>query len=130
MWTCSQRNLRSRLRSIAPGSSPASSRIWKPLQMPSTGPPRGGEALDRPHDRREARHRAGAQVVAVREAARQDHDVGAFKVGVLVPDVFGALAEHVGGRMKRVLVAVRSRKHHDREFHARPPIRHRTLVQR
>jgi hypothetical protein len=28
-----------RLRSIAPGSSPASSRIWNPLQMPMTGPP-------------------------------------------------------------------------------------------
>jgi hypothetical protein len=24
---------------MAPGSMPASSRIWKPLQMPSTGPP-------------------------------------------------------------------------------------------
>ena len=31
------------LRSIAPGSSPASSSTWKPLQMPSTRPPRRGE---------------------------------------------------------------------------------------
>ena len=30
----------SRLRTIAPGSRPASSNTWKPLQMPSTGPPR------------------------------------------------------------------------------------------
>ena len=46
--TCSQWNFRSRLRSIAPGSSPASSSIWKPLQMPSTGPPRRGESPPRP----------------------------------------------------------------------------------
>ena len=46
-WTCSQRNFSPRLRSIAPGSRPASSRIWKPLQMPSTGPPRVGERLHR-----------------------------------------------------------------------------------
>ena len=31
--------LQRRFRSIAPGSSPASSSTWKPLQMPSTGPP-------------------------------------------------------------------------------------------
>ena len=77
--TCSQWNFRSRLRSIAPGSSPASSRIWKPLQMPSTGPPGRGELGDRRHDRREPGDRAGAQVVAVREAAGQDHDVGAAR---------------------------------------------------
>src|SRR5205814_231967 len=38
-----------------------------------------GEPAHGAHDRREARHRAGAQVVAVREAARQDHDVGALR---------------------------------------------------
>ena len=32
------------LRSIAPGSRPDSSRTWKPLQMPSTGPPRSANA--------------------------------------------------------------------------------------
>jgi hypothetical protein len=32
-------NDRFRLRISAPGSSPASHRIWKPLQMPSNGPP-------------------------------------------------------------------------------------------
>ena len=37
--TYSQRNCRLRFRSIAPGSRPASSSTWKPLQMPSTGPP-------------------------------------------------------------------------------------------
>jgi len=36
---CSQRNWSERLRISAPGNSPASQRIWKPLQMPSTSPP-------------------------------------------------------------------------------------------
>ena len=40
MCTGWDRNFTPRLRSIAPGSSPASWRIWNPLQMPSTGPPR------------------------------------------------------------------------------------------
>ena len=34
-----QRKRSSTLRSSAPGSSPASQRTWKPLQMPSTGAP-------------------------------------------------------------------------------------------
>ncbi len=33
-------NLMPRLRTIAPGRSPASSSTWKPLQIPRTGPPR------------------------------------------------------------------------------------------
>ena len=33
-------NCSERLRISAPGSSPASHRIWKPLQIPTTGPPR------------------------------------------------------------------------------------------
>ena len=31
--------------SSAPGRSPASHRIWKPLQMPSTGPPSRAKAM-------------------------------------------------------------------------------------
>ena len=67
------RTTATRSAAVRPGSSPASVRIWKPLQMPSTSPPVGGERRDRAHDRREARDRAAAEVVAVREAARQ-HD--------------------------------------------------------
>ena len=36
------------LGSSAPGSRPASHSTWKPLQMPSTGPPSRGEARDLP----------------------------------------------------------------------------------
>ena len=37
--TCLQRNRSDVFGSSAPGSSPASHSTWKPLQMPSTGPP-------------------------------------------------------------------------------------------
>ena len=53
-----------------PGRSPASQRIWKPLQMPSTGPPSAANRATARHHGREARDRAAAQVVAVGEAAR------------------------------------------------------------
>ncbi len=62
--------------------------------MPRTGPPALRERPDGRHDRREPRHRAGPQVVAVREAAGQNDDVGALQVGVLVPEIVGLLAEH------------------------------------
>src|SRR3989454_4659874 len=39
MCTWRQMKRRPELRIIAPGSKPASHRIWKPLQMPSTSPP-------------------------------------------------------------------------------------------
>ena len=38
-WTACERNFTVLLRSMAPGRRPASCRTWKPLQMPSTGPP-------------------------------------------------------------------------------------------
>ena len=65
------------LGSSAPGSRCASHSTWKPLQMPSTGPPSLANAIDRLHQRREARDRADAQVVAVGEAAGDDDRVDA-----------------------------------------------------
>ena len=47
-------------------------RIWKPLQMPSTSPPSAAKRATARHDRREARDRAAAEVVAVREPAGED----------------------------------------------------------
>jgi hypothetical protein len=70
------------------------------------------------HHRREPRHRAGAQVVAVREPARQNDDVGAANAGVLVPDELGVLTEHVLGRVIRVVVAIRSGKYNNRKLHS------------
>ena len=76
-----------------------------------------GERLHGAHDRREAGDRAGAQIVAVRESAGQDDDVGALQVGVLVPDELGVLAEHVLRGVIGVVVAVAAGKHDDAEFH-------------
>ena len=48
MWTGCERNFTVRFRSMAPGSRPASCRIWKPLQIPSTGPPWAANCLTAP----------------------------------------------------------------------------------
>ena len=58
-----------------------------------------------------------AQIVAMREPARQNDDVGALEIGVLVPDVLGLLAEHILGRVIRVLIAVGAGKDDDGKFH-------------
>src|SRR5712691_8360947 len=71
------------------------------------------------HDRREARHRPGPQVVAVRKATGQNHDVRTLQIGVLVPEVLRVLTEHIPGRVKRVPVAVAARKDGDAESHLR-----------
>ena len=84
--------------------------------MPSTGPPRRGEVAHRRHDRREPCDRAGAQVVAVREPARQNDDVGALQARLLVPDELGVLPEHVLGGVVRVVIAVRTGKDDDANF--------------
>ena len=73
------------LRISAPGSRWDSHRIWKPLQMPSTGMPPAGGGDHLGHHRREAGDRAAAQVVAVGEAAGQHDRVDALEVVVAVP---------------------------------------------
>ena len=77
------------------GKKPGFEQHLKPVADSEDGTAAGGERLDLAHDRREARHRAGPKVVAVGEAARQNDDVSAFQIGVLVPDVLGGLPEHV-----------------------------------
>ena len=90
--------------SSAPGSRPASQRTWKPLQMPSTGPPSRANSITRLHHRREARDRADAQVVAVGEAAGHDDRVDAAQVAVAVPEQLG-VAEAPAGQQRVDLVA-------------------------
>ena len=53
----------------------------------------------------------------MREAAGQDHDVGALQARLLVPDELGVLPEHVLGRVVRVVIAVGAGKDDDGEFH-------------
>ena len=71
--TSRQTNSRSRFRRSTPGSRPASQRIWKPLQIPSTGPPVGCEAPPRPSPARSARSRrsGGSRRTRSRREARR-----------------------------------------------------------
>ena len=89
------------MRSSAPGSRPASHRIWKPLQMPSTGMPCRAARSNGLHHGRLRGDRARAQVVAVGEAARHHDRVDAAQVVVGVPqrDRLGAGIPH---RARRV----------------------------
>src|SRR5262249_45323172 len=80
-------------------------------------PAPAGERRHALHDGREPRERPGAQVVAVREPARQDEDVRALEVAVAVPDVLGFAAEEVFGDVEAVLVAVGAREDEDPELH-------------
>ena len=81
---------------------PASVRIWKPLQIPSTRPPSPANSVDRLHDRREAGDRAAAEVVAVREPAREDDACGAGrKLRVVVPDARRRPRRGASGRARR-----------------------------
>ncbi len=92
-----------RLGSSAPGSRPASQSTWKPLQMPSTGPPSRGERRDLLHDRREAGDRPDAQVVAVGEAAGDDDRVDALQVVVAVPEQHRLADALAGGECVRLV---------------------------
>src|SRR5262249_12418507 len=79
-----------------------------------------GERLHLAHDRAPGRHRAGAEVVAVAEAAGQDDDVDAAEVVVLVPedDPLRALRrEDTRAGVERVVVAVRAGEADDPELH-------------
>ena len=72
------------------------------------------EALHRGHDRAESGDGAGAQVVAVAEAAGQHHHVGALQVGVAMPDEVG-LRTRGCRRPERVDVAVAAGEPDDRD---------------
>ena len=69
----------------APGSRPASQSTWKPLQMPSTGMPSCARGDDVLHQGGAGGDGAGPQVVAVGEAAGEDHGVDVLEVVVGVP---------------------------------------------
>ena len=74
-----------------------------------------GEALDLDHDRREARERAGAQVVAVGEAAGDDDRVDALQVVVAVPEQHRVADPR--GRLQRVDLVAGAGELDDAELH-------------
>src|SRR6266567_4002445 len=78
-----------------------------------------GELADLLHHRRESRDGARAQVIAVREPARQDHAVAPFQIRVLVPQVLELGAHDLVDDPTTVPVRPRPRKNHDPELHRR-----------
>ena len=81
------------LRISTPGKRPASHRIWKPLQTPSTRPPWSANLRTASMMGAARRDRAAAQIIAIGEAARQHHQVGAGGQLVLgMPDHGGRAA--------------------------------------
>ena len=77
-----------------------------------------GKLLDRVHHGRKARERAGAQVVAVRKAAGKDHRVVSRKICFAVPDEVDWLAHVFGDHVIGIVIAIRTRKNNNSEFHA------------
>ena len=69
------------------------------------------------HQRSEAGHGAGAQVVTVREAAGEDDAVGAAQPGVLVPEHHRLVAGELDG-VGAVAIRPRAREDGDPEPHA------------
>ena len=77
-----------------------------------------GEAPDGLHDGREARDGAGAQVVAIGEAAGHQDCVAAFEVMGLVPQVGHRLAHYAADDVVGIVVAVGAGEDQNAEFHS------------
>src|SRR2546421_8484959 len=76
-----------------------------------------GEFFHGIHDRRKAGECAGAQVIAVRKTARNDHRVVTGQVSIAVPDEIDRLAHVFRDHVIRIVIAVRSGKDYDTELH-------------
>ena len=77
----------------------------------------GGEIQQRLQHRCEAGDRSTAQIVAVAEAARQDHRLQSAQVGVFMPEPTGGHAETALGCPLHIPVAVGAGEHHDTDAH-------------
>src|SRR6266702_5865495 len=76
-----------------------------------------GETRNGVHHRREAGNRAGAQVIAVREATGQNDGVKAGEVLRLMPNEFGRGVKDFAYRMQRIVIAIGSREYDNTNFH-------------
>src|ERR1019366_9335434 len=103
------------LRISAPGSRPASVRIWKPLQMPSTSPPPSAKRFT---DCMTGEKRASAQVIAIGKPTGDQHCIHSAEILRIVPEEGDRLLCHFGNHMVRIVVAVGTRKNQNTEFHA------------
>src|SRR5262249_17927523 len=103
-----------------PGQQPGLAEDLEAVADPQHRPAAASVVGDRLHRGREAGDRAGAQVVAVGEPARDDDRVGAAKVVVLVPDA-PCLAEQAACVERVSLVAGAGELKH-------PPPHHRLTI--
>src|SRR5206468_6908490 len=92
----------------------------KPVADAEDGTAGSGEIGDGRHDRREPRDRAGSQIIPVGKASWQHDHVRTLQRGFLVPDELGLLAEHMLRRVIGIVIAVRTGKDDDAEFHSAP----------
>src|SRR5437588_7162005 len=110
-------------RGVADERAGQEARLAQDLEAVADAPDQAtavGKLTDLFHDRREARDRTGAQVVAIREASGQDDAVAAFEVVVLVPQIDQLGAKHLVDDPSAVAVGPRAREDHDSELHRRP----------
>src|SRR5262249_42161670 len=77
-----------------------------------------GEFRHRIHDRREARDRAGSQVIAVRKSSGQNNGIAVREVLRLMPNEFDRLFKDISDGVERVVVAIGPGKDDDSKFHA------------
>src|SRR5579872_664814 len=77
-----------------------------------------GVVADSIHYRRKAGDGPGPQIVAIREATRQDQAVVSLDASLLMPYVVHGLTQNVLDHMISVLIADGSRKADDTEFHS------------
>src|SRR5689334_8564321 len=68
----------------------------------------GCKFLDGLHDRAETGNRAGAEIIAVAEPARNDDGVGIAQRSFLVPEQTRRVTEDIAQDMDAILVAIRS----------------------
>ena len=77
----------------------------------------GGELADGLHDGRELGDGPAAEVIAVGEAAGENHGIDIAERGRVVPDELRRLPEIVGDRVKSIVIAIASGKNNDAKFH-------------
>ncbi len=77
----------------------------------------GGELADSRHHGRELGDGPAAEVIAVGEAAGEDHGIDIAERGRIVPDKLRRLPEIVGDRVKSIVIAIASGKNNDAKFH-------------
>ena len=77
----------------------------------------GREFLHCAHHRRKFGDGAATKIVAVGEAAGQDHRVDVAQRGRVVPDQLARLAEVMGNRVPSVVIAIAAGKNDDAESH-------------